>query len=143
MINKDLTFILYNFKKGAYSMKNILLFGILVLGVSACSKTWSGIKQDSRELFVDTKEVIHNATAPSYIPPVQSIVRPVVSTTPVQQQMTAQPTVVSPVVSTNPVQVSAPTVMTPVVSTSSVNVSPATATPTSVVSYVPVKPIAK
>ena len=47
-------------------MKKTLLFlTVATLMTSGCSKTWSGIKQDSNELFVDTKEVIHEATAPS------------------------------------------------------------------------------
>ena len=47
-------------------MKKTLLFlTVATLMTSGCSKTWSGIKQDSNELFVDTKEAIHEATAPS------------------------------------------------------------------------------
>jgi uncharacterized protein YcfL len=46
-------------------MKKTLLFVTLAtLMLSACSKTWSGIKQDSYAIVVNTKEVIHNATAP-------------------------------------------------------------------------------
>ena len=46
-------------------MKKVLL---LVLGLSyvllitGCSKTWSGIKQDTSELLLGTKEMIHDAT---------------------------------------------------------------------------------
>ena len=48
-------------------MKKILLFLTLTLFMtSGCSKTWSGIKQDSREVYQDTKGAIHTATAPSY-----------------------------------------------------------------------------
>ena len=47
-------------------MKKTLLFlTVAALMTSGCSKTWSGIKQDSNELFTDTKEAIHEATAPS------------------------------------------------------------------------------
>ena len=47
-------------------MKKTLLFlTVTALVSSGCSKTWSGVKQDSSELFIDTKEVIHEATAPS------------------------------------------------------------------------------
>ena len=46
-------------------MKKTLLFvTVAALMTSGCSKTWSGIKQDSHEIMVNTKEVIHNATAP-------------------------------------------------------------------------------
>jgi len=45
--------------------KTFLFLTVLVLMTSGCSKTWSGIKQDSHELLIDTKEVIHEATAPS------------------------------------------------------------------------------
>lgn len=106
-------------------MKNIILCSILALGISGCSKTWSGIKQDSSELFTDTKEVIHNATAPAYIPPAQSIARPAVSTNQVQQAPTSAPTVISPVGSSNPVKITTPTVSTE--SNTNVNVAPATA----------------
>jgi PBP1b-binding outer membrane lipoprotein LpoB len=46
-------------------MKKTLLFvTVAALMTSGCSKTWSGIKQDTHEIMVDTKEVIHSATAP-------------------------------------------------------------------------------
>lgn len=45
--------------------KTFLLLALAGLMASGCSKTWSGIKQDSHEIFVDTKEAIHEATAPS------------------------------------------------------------------------------
>jgi len=47
-------------------MKKTLLFlAVAGLMVSGCSKTWSGIKQDSSELLDDTRDVIHEATAPT------------------------------------------------------------------------------
>ena len=50
-------------------MKKTLLFLTLtLLMTSGCSKTWSGIKQDSTEVYQDTKGAIHTATAPSYAP---------------------------------------------------------------------------
>lgn len=46
-------------------MKKTLLFvALAAFMASGCSKTWSGFKQDSREFATDTKQVIHNATAP-------------------------------------------------------------------------------
>jgi len=48
--------------------KTLLLLTLLAFASTGCSKTWSGIKQDSSELFSDTIEVIHEATAPDVIP---------------------------------------------------------------------------
>lgn len=46
-------------------MKKTLLFlAIATLMTAGCSRTWSGIKQDTSEVVLDTKEVIHEATAP-------------------------------------------------------------------------------
>ena len=46
-------------------MKKALLFLTLtVLMTTGCSKTWSGIKQDTHEVIDGTREVIHEATAP-------------------------------------------------------------------------------
>lgn len=46
-------------------MKKVLLFiAIVTLMTTGCSRTWSGIKQDTSEVILDTKEVIHEATAP-------------------------------------------------------------------------------
>ena len=45
-------------------MKKILiLLAVTTLMMTGCSKTWSGVKQDSNEVYQDTKEVIHEATA--------------------------------------------------------------------------------
>ncbi len=45
-------------------MKKTLLFlAIVALMTTGCSRTWSGIKQDTSEVILDTKEVIHEATA--------------------------------------------------------------------------------
>lgn len=46
-------------------MKKLLLFlTVVALLSTGCSRTWSGIKQDTSEVILDTKEVIHEATAP-------------------------------------------------------------------------------
>jgi uncharacterized protein YcfL len=78
-------------------MKKTLLFlTFAALMTSGCSKTWSGIKQDTHELFVDTKEVIHEATAPSQptvvAPIVHNNVAPVQESTitPIEQGTTVQ-----------------------------------------------------
>ena len=39
-----------------------LLFGMMLM-TAGCSKTWSGVKQDSSKVYKDTKHVIHEATA--------------------------------------------------------------------------------
>ena len=45
-------------------MKSRLLFlAVIMLISTGCSKTWSGVKQDTNEVYEDTKEVIHEATA--------------------------------------------------------------------------------
>jgi len=44
--------------------KNILLLTLILLVTTSCSKTWSGVKQDTREAVENTKEAIHEATAP-------------------------------------------------------------------------------
>ena len=43
--------------------KLLMLLGLATLIFSGCSKTWSGIKQDSSEVYQDTKGAIHEATA--------------------------------------------------------------------------------
>ena len=49
-------------------MVKVLLFAIFaIMIVSGCSKTWSGIKQDTSEIFNDSKEAIHEATAPDTV----------------------------------------------------------------------------
>jgi len=49
-------------------MKKILFFLAAVTFVtSGCTRTWSGIKQDTHEVFSDTKEIIHGATAPKNV----------------------------------------------------------------------------
>jgi len=46
-------------------MKKTLLFlAVVTFVTSGCTRTWSGIKQDTHEVFSDTKEIIHGATAP-------------------------------------------------------------------------------
>jgi len=46
-------------------MKKRLLFLTLVtLITTGCSKTWSGIKQDAHAVVENTREAIHEATAP-------------------------------------------------------------------------------
>jgi len=44
--------------------KNILFLTLALFITTGCSKTWSGIQQDSHDAFANTKEVIHDATAP-------------------------------------------------------------------------------
>jgi len=60
-------------------MKKTLLFlTVAALMVSGCSKTWSGIKQDSYAAMVNTKELIHEATTPDeYITSPGRIVNPI------------------------------------------------------------------
>jgi len=46
-------------------MKKVLvvLFAIFLMGAfSGCSKTWSGIKQDSKKAWSSTKQTVHEAT---------------------------------------------------------------------------------
>jgi len=43
--------------------KVLILLAFVSLMTAGCSKTWSGIKQDSSEVYQDTKGVIHEATA--------------------------------------------------------------------------------
>lgn len=47
-------------------MKNIAVLLILIGLVSllnSCSKTWSGVKQDTNKAWKGTKKVVHDATA--------------------------------------------------------------------------------
>ena len=49
-------------------MKHIwitLILGLVISGLmSGCSKTWSGVKQDTSTAWKGTKKVVHEATAP-------------------------------------------------------------------------------
>jgi hypothetical protein len=48
-------------------IKKIILVGIALgyaVFAAGCSRTWSGVQQDASELLLDTKEVIHEVTAP-------------------------------------------------------------------------------
>ena len=47
--------------------KNILYVTLTLLILTSCSKTWSGIEQDTSAMVENTKEVIHEATAPDPI----------------------------------------------------------------------------
>lgn len=47
--------------------KNILFLTLTLLATTGCTKTWSGIKQDTYNAVSNTKEVIHDATAPDPI----------------------------------------------------------------------------
>ena len=50
-------------------MKKITLWvALVVLSMTGCSKTWSGMKQDTHEVVKGTKDVIHEATAPTNVP---------------------------------------------------------------------------
>ena len=78
-------------------MKKIALFSVMfVLLTTGCSKTWSGLKQDSSELLLGTKEVIHEATSPTTIqdntPVVQTATPAVPQNTTKQQLHPAIPT---------------------------------------------------
>jgi len=47
-------------------MKKITLIAILIgftTMFTGCSKTWSGVKQDSNKAWKGTKKVVHDATA--------------------------------------------------------------------------------
>jgi len=44
--------------------KTLLLLTLTALMTTGCSKTWSGIKQDTHEVYENTKETIHEVTAP-------------------------------------------------------------------------------
>jgi len=59
-------------------MKKTLLFlAVAIFMTSGCSKTWSGIKQDSYDAMINTKEVIHEVTAPDeYISASGRIINP-------------------------------------------------------------------
>ncbi|MEA1879675.1 MAG: hypothetical protein U9N11_03410 [Campylobacterota bacterium] len=54
-------------------MNKTLLFlaAVSLVGTTGCSKTWSGVKQDSALMWKDTKEVVHDATAPTIVPRMQ------------------------------------------------------------------------
>ena len=105
-------------------MKKTLLFlTVAALMTSGCSKTWSGIKQDSTELFVDTKEVIHEATAPS-VQTQAPTVHNQVSTWDEQSTPAANRVV-------QPVQTTASSTVTPVTDASNVQVFEDTPTTTS------------
>lgn len=49
--------------------KTILFLTLVLLTTNGCTKTWSGIKQDTRNAVENTKGVIHEATAPDSIIP--------------------------------------------------------------------------
>ena len=67
-------------------MKKTLLFlAIAALMTAGCSRTWSGIKQDTNEVILDTKEVIHEATAPDTASTSQSLAPLPTVTTPVEE----------------------------------------------------------
>ena len=48
--------------------KTTLLLAVTIMSMTGCSKTWSGIKQDTSEAFENTKSVIHEATSPAQVP---------------------------------------------------------------------------
>lgn len=43
-------------------MKYPLIAIMLALFLSGCSSTWEGVKNDSSDIWNDTKETIHDAT---------------------------------------------------------------------------------
>jgi len=48
--------------------RTTLLLALTILSMTGCSKTWSGIKQDTNELINSTRNAIHEATAPTHTP---------------------------------------------------------------------------
>lgn len=44
-------------------LKDLVLLFALVGLLSGCSKTWSGVKQDTGKVWKDSKKVVHDATA--------------------------------------------------------------------------------
>ena len=43
--------------------KTLLLLATAILIFTGCSKTWSGVKQDTNKAYKNSKEAIHEATA--------------------------------------------------------------------------------
>ena len=80
-------------------MKKItLLLALAILSMTGCSKTWSGIKQDTHEVVENTRDAIHEATSPVQTP--TATAEAVVSTTEAET-VSAQPAVITnPVVQT-------------------------------------------
>ena len=44
-------------------MKVSLIATVMVLLIGGCSNTWQGVKEDSSQVWDDTKQAIHEATA--------------------------------------------------------------------------------
>jgi len=44
-----------------------LLLAFIILSMTGCSKTWSGMKQDTNEALDSTRDAIHEATAPGHV----------------------------------------------------------------------------
>ena len=42
--------------------KIVLLTGMTMLMLSGCSKTWSGVKHDSKKAWNTSKKAVHDAT---------------------------------------------------------------------------------
>ena len=82
--------------------KNILFLTLALLVVTSCSKTWSGIQQDTREVVENTKEVIHEATAPDPIIEDVPDVKPLPKVTPVET-VKQEAILTKPVVAVEPV----------------------------------------
>jgi len=54
------------FKKDVIMIKILkyLVFFFMLAGLlTGCSKTWSGVKQDTGKVWKDSKKVVHDATA--------------------------------------------------------------------------------
>jgi len=54
------------FKKDVMMIKiwKYMLFSLILVGLmSGCTKTWSGVKQDTSKVWKDGKKVVHDATA--------------------------------------------------------------------------------
>jgi len=68
-----------------------LLLALTILSMTGCSKTWSGIKQDTNEVVDSTRNAIHEATAPGHVSPETIVPLPTV-TAPVTVVATEQAT---------------------------------------------------
>ncbi|WCE32243.1 entericidin EcnAB [Vibrio sp. SCSIO 43137] len=44
-------------------MRAALILTTLALFIGGCSNTWEGVKEDSSQVWQDTKKAVHDATA--------------------------------------------------------------------------------
>lgn len=66
-----------------------LLLALTIFSMTGCSKTWSGMKQDTNEVIDSTRDAIHEATAPEHTPTI---------TPPTAETIAPLPTVSKPTV---------------------------------------------